>query len=161
MHGCADERITPEREDSATGVAPIDVIEVAMSEDIHRFSVRLTHQWVDVNHGLGRFMRFYHNPRCSKSRQALALLNDRGVAVDVVRYLEVGVVEEDLPLLASLEGIVRKKEAGAHIIATLETEDDVVALLRSNPRVLERPVLVVEGKAVIGRPPEDVLSLLD
>lgn len=132
-----------------------------MSDDIDWFSVRLAHQWVDVNHGLGRYMRFYHNPRCSKSRQALELLEDRGVSVDVVRYLEVGVVEEDLPLLASLKGIVRKKEAGAHIIATLETEDDVVALLRSNPRVLERPVLVVEGKAVIGRPPEDVLSLLD
>jgi len=106
-------------------------------------------------------MRFYHNPRCSKSRQALALLEDRGVSVEVVRYLEVGVVEDDLPLLASLKGIVRKKEAGADIMASLETEDDVVALLKSNPRVLERPVLVVEGRAVIGRPPEDVLSLLD
>ena len=106
-------------------------------------------------------MRFYHNPRCSKSRQALALLENRGVSVDVVRYLEVGIVEDDLPLLASLEGIVRKKEAGADTVASLKTEDDVAALLKSNPRVLERPVLVVEGKAVIGRPPEDVLSLLD
>ena len=106
-------------------------------------------------------MRFYHNPRCSKSRQALALLEERAVSVDVIRYLEVGVVEEDLPLLATLEGIVRKKEAGAQAMASLETVDDVVALLKSNPRVLERPVLVVDGKAVIGRPPEDVLSLLD
>ena len=106
-------------------------------------------------------MRFYHNPRCSKSRQALALLEDRGVSVDVVRYLEVGIAEDDLPLLASLNGIDRKKESGADIMASLETEDDVVALLKSNPRVLERPVLVVEGRAVIGRPPEDVLSLLD
>ena len=106
-------------------------------------------------------MRFYHNPRCSKSRQALALLEERAVSVDVIRYLEVGVVEEDLPLLATLDGIVRKKEAGVQAMASLETVDDVVALLKSNPRVLERPVLVVDGKAVIGRPPEDVLSLLD
>jgi arsenate reductase len=106
-------------------------------------------------------MRFYHNPRCSKSRQALALLEERAVSVDVIRYLEVGVVEEDLPLLATLDGIVRKKEAGPQAMASLETVDDVVALLKSKPRVLERPVLVVDGKAVIGRPPEDVLSLLD
>ena len=106
-------------------------------------------------------MRFYHNPRCSKSRQALALLEERHVSIAVVRYLEVGVVEEDLPLLASLDGIVRKKEAGAQAMAALKTLDDVMALLKSNPRVLERPVLVVDGKAVIGRPPEDVLSLLD
>ena len=78
-----------------------------------------------------------------------------------MRYLEVGVVEEDLPLLATLDGIVRKKEAGAQAMAALKTSDDVMALLKSNPRVLERPVLVVDGKAVIGRPPEDVLSLLD
>ena len=103
-------------------------------------------------------MRFYHNPRCSKSRQALALLEKQHVSVDVVRY---GVVEEDLPLLASLDGIVRKKEAGAQAMAALKTSDDVMALLKSNPRVLERPVLVVDGKAVIGRPPEDVLTLLD
>ena len=106
-------------------------------------------------------MRFYHNPRCSKSRQALALLEERQVSIDVVRYLEVGVVEEDLPLLASLDGIVRKKEAGAQAMAALKTSDDVMALLTSNPRALERPVLVVDGKAVIGRPPENVLSLLD
>ena len=46
-------------------------------------------------------------------------------------------------------------------MAALKTSDDVMALLKSNPRVLERPVLVVDGKAVIGRPPEDVLTLLD
>ena len=119
------------------------------------------HQWVDVHRTRGGPMRFYHNPRCSKSRQALALLEKQHVSVDVVRYLEVGVVEEDLPLLASLDGIVRKKEAGAQAMAALKTSDDVMALLKSNPRVLERPVLVVDGKAVIGRPPEDVLSLLD
>mgnify|MGYP001253267365 CR=1 FL=1 len=106
-------------------------------------------------------MRFYHNPRCSKSRQALALLDERGCHVEVIRYLETGVVEEDLHLLAQLKGIVRKKEAGAAVIAALENEEDIIALLRSNPKVLERPVLVSEKRAVIGRPPEDILSLLD
>ena len=106
-------------------------------------------------------MRFYHNPRCSKSRQALALLEERGCEVNVVRYLETGVVEEDLPLLARLDGIVRKKEAGATVMATLQNEKDIMALLRTNPKVLERPVLISRQRAVIGRPPEDVLTLLD
>jgi len=91
----------------------------------------------------------------------LALLEDRGVEVEIVRYLDVGVVEEDLVLLASLEGIVRKKEAGSETMADLHSTDDVVALLKSNPKVLERPVLVADGRAVIGRPPEDVLKLLE
>jgi len=106
-------------------------------------------------------MRFYHNPRCSKSRQALALLEERDIELEIVRYLEVGVLTEDLALLASLEGIVRKKEAGAEAMAALQSQDDIVALLRLNPRVLERPVLVANGRAVIGRPPEDVLNLLE
>ena len=106
-------------------------------------------------------MRIYHNPRCSKSRQALALLEGRGVEVEIIRYLDVGIVEEDLRLLASLEGIVRKKEAGAEAMAALHSMDDVAALLKSNPKVLERPVLVANGQAVIGRPPEDVLQLVE
>ena len=105
-------------------------------------------------------MRFYHNPRCSKSRQALALLAERGVEVEIVRYLEAGIVEEDLELLASLDGIVRKKEAGSEAVAALHTVDDVAKLLKAQPRVLERPVLVANGQAVIGRPPEDVLQLV-
>ena len=106
-------------------------------------------------------MRLYHNPRCSKSRQALALLEQRGAAVEVVRYLDTGILEGDLPLLASLDGIVRKKDAGAPTMARLRSPADVEALLKSNPKLLERPVLVVDGKAVIGRPPEDVLTLLE
>lgn len=106
-------------------------------------------------------MRFYHNPRCSKSRQALALLEERNVELDIVRYLDVGIVKEDLALLASLDGIVRKKEAGPEAMAGLHSKDDVMALLKANPKVLERPVLVANGQAVIGRPPEDVLQLIE
>ena len=81
--------------------------------------------------------------------------------MDIVRYLDVGIVEEDLQLLASLNGIVRKKEAGAEAVATLHSVDDVAALLKAQPRVLERPVLITNGQAVIGRPPEDVLQLVE
>ena len=106
-------------------------------------------------------MRFYHNPRCSKSRQAHTLLQERGAEVEVIRYLETGIHEEDLPILARLENIVRKKEAGPEALARLHGPEDIIALLRTNPRALERPVLVVDGKAVIGRPPENVLTLLE
>lgn len=105
-------------------------------------------------------MRFYHNPRCSKSRQALALLEKRGVEVDVIRYLETGVEIDDLPIIAQLENVVRKKEAGSEAMASLNGPEDVMALLQNNPRALERPILIVDGQAVIGRPPENVLALL-
>lgn len=108
----------------------------------------------------GLTMRFYHNPRCSKSRQALALLEERGVEVEVIRYLETGVLEDDLNILAQLENVVRKKEAGPEAMAGLQGPDDVITLLRSHPKALERPILVVNGEAVIGRPPENVLTLL-
>lgn len=78
----------------------------------------------------------------------------------MIRYLETGIHEEDLPVFARLENIVRKKEAGPEVVAGLQGPEDVIALLRTNPRALERPVLVVDGKAVIGRPPENVLTLL-
>ena len=119
-----------------------------------------TDQWLDDIMLRGIFMRFYHNPRCSKSRQALALLSEEGIEVEVVRYLEVGIHEEDLPVLAHLDGVVRKKEAGAEAMASLNGHDKIVSFLRANPRTLERPILVINGKAVIGRPPENVLSLL-
>ena len=81
--------------------------------------------------------------------------------MNVVRYLETGVLEEDLVLLAQLDGIVRKKDAGKVVMASLQSEEDIMALLRTNPKVLERPVLISGQQAVIGRPPEDILSLLD
>jgi len=106
-------------------------------------------------------MRLYHNPRCSKSRQALALLTDRGVEVEVHRYLEDGIAPEDMDLLARMEGIVREKDAGKAVMDTLTTPENVKALLASQPKLLERPVLVAKGKAIIGRPPEDILQLLE
>ena len=105
-------------------------------------------------------MRLYHNPRCSKSRQALALLESKGVEVEVHRYLENGIVKDDIALLAGLDGIVRKKDAGHEVMASLTSAEDIAALLLAEPKLLERPVLVHEGRAVIGRPPEDILQLL-
>ena len=116
---------------------------------------------IDVSLLHAQNMRLYHNPRCSKSRQALALLQERGIEVDVHRYLEEGILNEDLDLLAGMDGIVRSKEAGKAIMAELTSPEAVKYLLRTQPKLLERPVLVHDGKAVIGRPPEDILALLE
>jgi len=83
------------------------------------------------------------------------------VDVDVVRYLEVGIHADDLDLLGELEGIVRSKDAGKEIMAGLQTSADIKTLLEAQPNLLERPVLVHNGRAVVGRPPENILELLD
>ena len=81
--------------------------------------------------------------------------------VDVLRYLEVGIHADDLDLLGELEGIVRSKDAGKEVMAGLQTSADIKTLLKAQPNLLERPVLVHNGRAVVGRPPENILMLLD
>ena len=116
--------------------------------------------WLDEGSSYPRRMRLYHNPRCSKSRQALALLEERGIECEIHRYLDLGVLEEDLDVLSQLDGIVRRKEAGKERFAGLRDAADVRDLLVNDPKVLERPILVHNGQAVIGRPPEEILQLL-
>jgi len=105
-------------------------------------------------------MRLYHNPRCSKSRQALVLLRDRNIDFEEYRYLEFGIHEDDLSILVELEGIIRTNDLDADIKVDLADESDLRNLLKKHPRVLQRPILVHDDKAVIGRPPEDILILL-
>lgn len=106
-------------------------------------------------------MRLYHNPRCSKSRQALALLLERGLEFEDYRYLELGIAVEDMELLTSLDGIIRKQEIDKSANINLNQFADVSKLLADNPKALERPILVNNGRAVIGRPPEKILELLE
>ena len=106
-------------------------------------------------------MRLYHNPRCSKSRQAVKLLTDKGISFQEHRYLEEGIMEEDLPILASLTGILRKQEKEfKELDFAVNSVNDIIKALRSRPKLLERPVLIKDDKAIIGRPPEDILQLL-
>ena len=70
-------------------------------------------------------------------------------------------MEEDLPILASLTGIIRKQEKEfKELDFAINSVNDVIKALRSKPKLLERPILVKDGEAIIGRPPEDVLQLL-
>lgn len=70
-------------------------------------------------------------------------------------------MEEDLPILASLTGIIRKQEKEfKELDFTVDSVNEVIEALRSKPKLLERPVLVKDGEAIIGRPPEEILKLI-
>ena len=109
----------------------------------------------------------FHNPRCSKSRAAMAAADELQVDVDVVRYLDEPVDEATLrDVLAKLEdppaALVRRDDWKALGItaADVATVDGVVATLLAHPQLLERPVLVKGGRAIIGRPTERVAPFL-
>ena len=106
-------------------------------------------------------MRLYHNPRCSKSRKALELLEQRGVEFETYLYLKEGIAKEDMAILVTLDGIVRKKDLDNSVKIDFSSNEEVSELLESMPKLLERPILIRDGNAVIGRPPEDILTLLD
>jgi len=111
----------------------------------------------------------WHNPRCSKSRQTLQLLRDRGVEPIIVEYLKTPPSEAELASALNALGIgprdlMRKKET---LYKELSLDDDglsraeLVAAMIENPVVIERPVVFRGNRAVVGRPPESVLDLLD
>ena len=110
----------------------------------------------------------YHNPRCSKSRGALELLRERGIEPQIVAYLD------QPPSVADLRQLLRMLGTGARSLLrdgepeytelglsdpSLD-EDALIAAMAAHPRLIERPVFVHAGRAVIGRPPERVLELL-
>lgn len=110
----------------------------------------------------------YHNPRCSKSRQTLELLRDRGVEPKIVEYLSTppsaGELDEILKRL-NLEprDLMRKQEPEYREAGLDNPELDRAQLIQGmieNPRIIERPIVVTEDKAAVGRPPENVLSIL-
>jgi len=103
-------------------------------------------------------MRLYHNPRCSKSRQAVALLEEKGVEFETYLYLKQGVAKEDMSMLINLEGIIRVNDLQQK--ADLENPEIVKKLLEENPKLLQRPILISNSQAVIGRPPEEILRLI-
>ena len=110
----------------------------------------------------------YHNPRCSKSRQTLALLQEKGVDPTIVQYLD---TPPDAATLKDLLGkldlaprdLMRRKEA-AYKENGLDDpaldEDALIAAMVANPILIERPIVVNGAKAALGRPPEQVLDIL-
>lgn len=112
--------------------------------------------------------RLYHNPRCSKSRAALELLRERGVEPVVVAYLDTPPSISELRGLLGLLGLPARallrtgeaEYAELGLAAPDKTEDELIDAMVAHPRLIERPVFVHAGRAVIGRPPERVLELL-
>ena len=109
----------------------------------------------------------WHNPRCSKSRQTLALLEESGTEADVVQYLE------STPSEAEIRDVLRKLGIGARDLMRtkeelykglglkeVQDECQLIAAMAANPKLIERPVVIMGDKAVIGRPPEKVLELV-
>ena len=110
----------------------------------------------------------YHNPRCSKSRETLALLESKGVAPSIVRYLEQPPTAAELTEVLKKLGIkardlLRKGEdeyKSLNLANPALTDEALIAAMVKHPKLIERPIAIKGKKAKIGRPPEAVLELL-
>jgi len=113
-------------------------------------------------------LTIWHNPRCSKSRSTIEILEERGVAPQVVKYLD------EAPTRVELEDVLRKLGTDDPTVIARRGEDRwkelgldgadrdaVLDALAANPILIERPIVIKGDRAVIGRPPENVLGLLD
>lgn len=109
-----------------------------------------------------------HNPRCSKSRQTLALLEDNGIEPTIVEYLKGSVTKNTLKTIIKLldvepRDIMRKNETeykDAGLNDESLTKEQQIALMIEYPKVIERPIVFSDDKAIVGRPPENVLELI-
>jgi len=113
-------------------------------------------------------MKIYHNPRCGKSRQTLALIEDAGIEPEVIEYLKTPPTAEELDailkklkmeprdLMRTGEAIYRELDLANREL----TRDEAIAVMLEHPKLIERPIVVQGRKAVLGRPPENVNELL-
>ena len=110
----------------------------------------------------------WHNPRCSKSRQTLALLQDHGIEPEDVRYLETPPSKQQIKDILKKLGIpaidlARRGESAFKALALSKdaSEAELIDAMSKEPVLIERPVVVHGDRAVLGRPPENVLDLID
>ena len=110
----------------------------------------------------------YHNPRCSKSRQTLALLEERGADPQVIEYLKTPPTAAELKAILKTLGmrprdLMRRNEAPYKELGLGDdslSDDALIEAMVANPILIERPVVVKDGRAAIGRPPESVVEIL-
>ena len=113
-------------------------------------------------------IRIFHNPRCSKSRATLALLQERGFKPEITLYLETPPNADELSSILQKLGLtarelIRKGEAEFRELGlsdTSLTEQELIDAMVANPRLIERPIVLAGGRAAIGRPPESVVEIL-
>ena len=110
----------------------------------------------------------YHNPHCSKCRQTLELIREKGIEPTIIEYLKTPPTADELKEILGLLGLsppdlMRKQEAAykeAGLDDASRSEDAQIAAMAAHPKVIERPIIICNGKAVIGRPPTSVLDIL-
>ena len=108
----------------------------------------------------------YHNPRCSKSRQTLALLEENNVEISIVEYLKTPLNASEIKSLLAMLSLsplemMRTKEAEFKEQSLAGADDEtLISAMVNTPKLIERPIVVSNNKAVIGRPPENVLQLI-
>ena len=113
-------------------------------------------------------LKILHNPRCSKSRQTLAILSESGIDVDIIEYLKDVPSKETLKQIINILGIkprdLLRKGEGVYKENNLRreglTDDDLIQFMIDNPILIERPIVYDDKRAVIGRPPDNVLKLI-
>jgi arsenate reductase len=110
----------------------------------------------------------WHNPRCGKSRDAAKLLEDKGIDADVVKYLETPPSKKELKAVLKMLGIsarelMRTKEDIYKELNLKEESDEekLIDAMVENPKLIERPVVIKDGKAAIGRPLQNIIDILD
>ena len=112
-------------------------------------------------------MKYYHNPRCSKSRIGLQLLQDRNIDVEVIEYLKdvptINELQELIKLIGiSPENLLRKGEQAYkdNLKGKNLSDQEILEAMVRFPKLIERPILISSNKAVIGRPPEKILTIV-
>jgi arsenate reductase len=113
-------------------------------------------------------IRIFHNPRCSKSRATLALLQERGIEPEIRLYLENPPNAGELRVILGKLGLTARQlmRTGEAEFRELGLSDEslgeqaLIAAMAAHPRLIERPIVLADGKAAIGRPPEAVLDIL-
>lgn len=119
---------------------------------------------------MSKAVKIYHNPRCSKSRETLSLLKSNGIEPEVVLYLETPADAATLRQLLKMLGmssareLMRQKEdlyTSLNLADRHLTEDALIQAMVENPKLMERPIVVANGQARIGRPPEQVLEIIN
>ena len=112
-------------------------------------------------------IEIYHNPRCSKSRQGLSILEESGKAFEIIKYLEedlTSVELQDVIIKLGIEPIdlIRKNEAiwKSDYKGKSLTDNEIIAAMVNHPKLIERPIVINGDKAVIGRPPEAIKDII-
>jgi arsenate reductase len=114
-------------------------------------------------------LKILHNPRCSKSRQTLQLLLEKGLEPKIIEYLKTPISAQELQLIvkqlgfSSARQLIRKGEDAykqQNLADNTLTEESLISAMLNSPKLIERPIVVFNGKAAIGRPPESVLDIL-